>query len=302
MKQLCIRLGMFASLVLLLLLNSEARCQWYKKATDGSLDPFNKNNDYGSHIDTNKLQPMSYETNKFDLKAVVEAGNWHVAWADDIAEKDVLQGLVAAGVSVASANPAPFVAWIKQLVDRTVDSLRRSSQDLPAQVKNEIVNLAMAAIRDAVLGKKANEIARNFGGIGVKAGAIRYSGANKIGGQVITRTWGIKPYIAVRISNPQGVQLVPVPPPNPVPTGFAERFRGNSGFIFEHTGRTWWIVRDPQGNKISDFEEVERNGEYIGLRSLTGFPHVRIHRDRTDVFIHNVSRDWQVAEPGTWQR
>ena len=64
-----------------------------------------------------------YETNKFDLKAQVESGGWVVAWSEDITETDALRGVVAAGISVYSGNPAPFNAWCNQLIDRTISSL-----------------------------------------------------------------------------------------------------------------------------------------------------------------------------------
>ena len=39
---------------------------------------------------------------------------------------------------------------------------------------------------------------RNYDTVDFKAGAIRYSGANYLAGAVVSRTWGMKPYIGFR--------------------------------------------------------------------------------------------------------
>ncbi|MEM8721150.1 MAG: SH3 domain-containing protein [Cyanobacteria bacterium P01_G01_bin.39] len=143
-----------------------------------------------------------YETNKFDKKALVEKNGWKASWADDISETDAARGAVAAGVSIYSANSAPFIAWVEQLVQRTLNTL---SANLEGNARKEAEKLARQIIYDAVSGKSAKEITKQFDTIDFKAGAIKYSGRNYIGNQTISRTWGIKPYVAFRVrsSNPQ---------------------------------------------------------------------------------------------------
>ncbi|WP_081481740.1 hypothetical protein [Paenibacillus elgii] len=143
-----------------------------------------------------------YKTNKFDRKRNVEKGGWVAAWADDIAEKDVLQGIVAAGVSVFSSNPGPFLTWIENLVTRTISSLKASAQQVfTREIRNQIEELAADVIKQAIQGRSAREALKEFKDIGfnVKAGAIEYSGKNMACGKTITSTWGMKPYIAIRV-------------------------------------------------------------------------------------------------------
>ena len=116
-----------------------------------------------------------YQTNKFDLKGQVEAGGWTTSWADDISETDAAQGVVAAGISVYTANSGPFMLWVEQLVQRTLYSI---SADLTGNARKEAERLARQVIYDAVSGKSAKEITRQFDTVDFKAGAIRYSGRN----------------------------------------------------------------------------------------------------------------------------
>ena len=139
-----------------------------------------------------------YETNKFDLKAQVEGGGWTTSWSDDISETDAAQGVVAAGVSIYTANSGPFIIWVEQLVQRTVNSI---SADLTGNALQEAEKLARQIIYDAVSGKSAKEITKQFDTVDFKAGAIKYSGRNLIGNQTVSTTWGLKPYVAFRVTS-----------------------------------------------------------------------------------------------------
>ena len=267
----------FAAFLGLLALPIGAQAQSISDLFDGSLDPFNKNNDLGVHIDTKKLQGH-YETNKFRLKARVEAGGWHVAWADDIAEKDALAGLVAAGVSVNSANPGPFLAWVDYLVNRTMVSLQQSGARIPGNLQREVRGIAAQVIREAVRGRSAKEISRNFGGMGVKAGAIQYSGANMLGNQVVTRTWGIKPYIAVRLTRPPQMQGGP-----PARLPRLPKYRGQqTGMVFQKSpqGREWVAINGR--GVVARFVEVQRTPQFITLQSRSNFPDIRLFANHVE--------------------
>ena len=131
---------------------------------------------------------------------------WIAAWSEDISETDVIVGVVAAGISIYSASPSPFINWVKQLVQRTIDSLKQSAaKDFPQNILDEVVQLATQAIKAAVKGENANEVFKQFGTVDFKAGAIKYSGRNYVWNIFAERydpigppTWGIKPYIAFR--------------------------------------------------------------------------------------------------------
>lgn len=141
-----------------------------------------------------------YKTNKFDQKDKIVSGGWVAGWADDIAEKDVLQGVVAAGVSVYSSNPAPFLYWVETLVNRTISSLSSSvKQRFTAEVRNKVKELTADVIKQAIQGKSARETLSRFDTFDIKSGAIKYSGKNQVCGNTVSTTWGMKPYVAIRI-------------------------------------------------------------------------------------------------------
>ena len=140
-----------------------------------------------------------YQTNKFELKSAVEAEGWVVAWGEDVTERDAAQGVVAAGVSIYSANPAPFVEWCNQLVERTVNSVvADGKRQFPTAIRGQVRDLANQVIKEALQGKDARQVFRRFDTVDFKAGAIRYSGRNYIGDRTIDTTWGIKPFVAFR--------------------------------------------------------------------------------------------------------
>ena len=150
-------------------------------------------------IPTPNVPSMGYQTNKFELKAQTEQGGWVVAWAEDVTETDTIQGVVAAGVSVVSENPGPFYLWVETLVDRTIDSMAADAKArFPGAILGQVRNLAADAIKAAVTGRRGNEVLRNYDTVDFKAGAIMYSGRNFIGNNTVSRTWGLKPYVAFR--------------------------------------------------------------------------------------------------------
>jgi hypothetical protein len=149
---------------------------------------------------------MGYSTNKFDKKAAVEAGGWTVAWSEDITETDLLQGVVAAGVSFASDEPGPFLAWVTSLVQRTAESLESTVEKEAAQVARDVISRALS-------GHSAKEVTKAFSDWDMKAGAITYSGANTVGGVTISKTWGMKVYVGFRQRTPSGQPSAPVNTP-----------------------------------------------------------------------------------------
>ena len=144
-----------------------------------------------------KLPKGEYRTNKFDLKAQVEGGGWVVVWGDDLSETDAASGVVAAGVSIYSSNPALFYKWVETLIDKTVYKI---SSNVPGSVQREAERIARDAIYSAIRGQSPKAIAKNFDTVDFKAGAIKYSGGNYLGGrQIGPATWGLKPYVAFRV-------------------------------------------------------------------------------------------------------
>ncbi|PFF14709.1 hypothetical protein [Bacillus cereus] len=146
-------------------------------------------------------KPTGYETNKPEHKSEVENGTppWVVAWAEDITETDAAEGVIAGVGSVFGANPAPFIAWVENLVNRTISTLVTDAEKrFPEAIKNEVNQLAQEAIKAAIQGKSAKEVLKNYDTVDFKAGAIKYSGKNKACGVTLSTTWGLVPYVAFR--------------------------------------------------------------------------------------------------------
>ncbi len=177
-----------------------------------------------------------YWTDKFELKAQVEAGGWIVGWADDITETDLLEGTV-----VAIENPAMLAAWVESIMVRTVSSL---TDDIQAQINDEIKQqtkqIASQIIKEAIMLKLPKEALAQLAMIDVKAGAIRYSGENRFLGQAISPTFGLKPYIGIRIHSTTSAAATAPP---------LELVR--------------LVAADFNSDKFADFGHVTRKGQLV---------------------------------------
>ncbi len=217
------------------------------------------------------IPPNGFQTNKWDLMQEVEGTGpekWAVAWGDDISETDVAQGVVAAGVSVVSVEPGPFLEWVTNLIQRTIDSMEASAQqNFPNYLRDQMTSLATDAIATAIRGQSANEVIRNFDTVDFKAGAISYSGRNFVGDINLSRTWGLKPYVAFRWrgsapANPLEPQTAqpqngPAPdqqPGQPVPqrVQIINTAPGNVSFSIHAAGQPGWddIVLQPGEERL----------------------------------------------------
>ena len=166
-----------------------AKCQW-------GLLGCNEGGDSGA---IQNVRP-NYKTNKFNLKAQQEAGGWMLAWSDDISETDAISGVVAAGVSIYSGGSA-FTLWIHNLVQRTIQSTMRSAgARFPGYIQDQAENLARQVIYAAMQGGSPRNALQHFDTVDFKAGAIRYTGGNYLGDQLIgPHTWGMKVYLGFRV-------------------------------------------------------------------------------------------------------
>jgi hypothetical protein len=179
------RLAVISGLILMTTSPVYAKCKW-------GITGCNKGGDAGV---IQGSQPH-YETNKFDFKAKQEAGGWVLAWSDDISETDAIKGVVAAGVSAYTGSPA-FVLWVDNLVDKTIQSTTTSaSVRFPDNIRSQVSNIAQEVILAAIQGKSAKSALKSFDTVDFKAGAIRYTGGNYLGKQLVgPHTWGMKIYL-----------------------------------------------------------------------------------------------------------
>ena len=141
-----------------------------------------------------------YKTNKFELVAKQENGGWVLAWSKDITETDAINGVVAAGISIYTGGAA-FSLWVSELVDRTINSVADSGRRrFPEYVRVQSKELAQQVIYAAIQGKSPQQALKNFDTVDFKAGAIRYTGGNYVGDQLVgPHTWGMKIYLGFRV-------------------------------------------------------------------------------------------------------
>lgn len=192
-----------------------------------------------------------YETNKFDKKAKVEGGGWKVSWAKDISETDVLLGFVTAGVSVYDGSTT-FQVWAQNLVRRTISSL---GEDVPKNVKGELTTILKKVVFDAVTGRSAKNTFKQFNTFDFKAGAIKYSGRNRAFCNTISRTWGLKPYVAFKI---RSSIKKPSNPELPIKNAY---FIHNNTVFYSSTGNSHCAFLKPEPHA----EHLRRNKNYIEL-------------------------------------
>lgn len=217
-------------------------------------------------IPTPNLPETGYESNKGDLKKDVVEGGWKAAWADDITETDAAEGLVAAGVSIYSGNPATFYAWVDALVKRTITSLQDSAASVAPEIQSQIEDSASQAIKTALQGKSAHEVVKSFGQVDMKAGAIRYSGRNYIGDQTISRTWGLKPYVAIRVRAP-GDNQPPQPSTNIGPTVDPQADPDEFDTLFDNSQKDYKITLKT-GNRIGGGTDADVFITVVGVRGV----------------------------------
>lgn len=156
-----------------------------------------------------------FETNKWDKKKAVKNGGWYVAYGRELTETDVIEGAVAAGVSVYTANTGPIMAWAERLIDESIAEMQRSLGRLGSEFGQEAQrrarNVAVSQIKKLIQGKRADESGiHNFGNIEFKAGVSEYNGRNMVwdpfyncpndcgGWNTVSTTWALVPYVKLR--------------------------------------------------------------------------------------------------------
>jgi hypothetical protein len=83
---------------------------------------------------------MGFTTNRDQVESEIKQGGWAVAFGRESTEEDVAKGLVAAGVSYATDNPAPFQAWLDELINESVAQLGESAAvNLVPEVRQQAI-------------------------------------------------------------------------------------------------------------------------------------------------------------------
>lgn len=156
---------------------------------------------------------MSYETNKWDVKNRVRSGAWKVAEGREITETDLIQGTVAAGISIYTGDATAFVTWVENLVRESITQLSTSIQrEVSDAARQQSIDLANRTIRRLISGRSAGVELLNIGNVQFKAGVSKYTGRNRTwipnpfsrdGGywQTLSTTHAWQPYVAFRLSS-----------------------------------------------------------------------------------------------------
>lgn len=227
----------------------------------------------------NQLVGGSYSTNKWEVKKDIEGSGtkkWYVAWGREINERDAADGVVAAGVSVFTGG-ASFTLWVENLVRTSILEMQRSIGKLAISFErgfqDRMVAVAEKTISDGLRGKKPNisEIIESIG-IEMKAGVLKYSGANQVilpGGNDVTisRTFGYIPFVAVRLKNNNQINTsIQSDRANPYSSGFqkpgiSENWKKtlNDGSLSEQGSIIQKNIEDKTNQRLQELEEERKN-------------------------------------------
>jgi hypothetical protein len=192
----------------------------------------------------------NYETDKWEIKEQIKAGGWKVAEGGELTETDVIQGVVAAGISIYTGNSAPFVAWLKALVTNCLSQLASNIQtQFTEAARQQAIAVAETTIRNLLSQKSSGAEFLNFGSIQFKAGVAKYMGRNRVwvpnlsleGGywQTLSTTHAWQPYVAMRF-----VSSSPGTTPGGSPPGQtnAQVIAGVKEFIADKWGQNYDIT------------------------------------------------------------
>ncbi|XZJ40754.1 hypothetical protein ACSXCW_03640 [Clostridium perfringens] len=145
-----------------------------------------------------------YVTNKWDTKRGIEDG-WIVAYGREITETDFIEGIVATGISIYTANPEALYLWINNLIEESIARIIESIKEkLTNEVKDQAIIFAMETIKGLVSDKSGGDVIKEIGGIGFKAGVASYTGHNQakaLGSDwhTISTTNAFQPYVGIKI-------------------------------------------------------------------------------------------------------
>jgi len=78
--------------------------------------------------------------------------------------------------------------------------MRSAETRFPDYIERDAESLAQQVIFDAIQSKSSRNALRNYDTVDFKAGAIRYTGGNYLGNQLVgPHTWGMKIYLGFRV-------------------------------------------------------------------------------------------------------
>jgi len=95
----------------------------------------------------------SWQSNKGNMENQIRAGGWIVAYGRELTEQDALEGAVAIGVSIFSANSSPALEWLDELVNESLAKLETSILNtFTSAVRQEAINFALKVLQNLLQG------------------------------------------------------------------------------------------------------------------------------------------------------
>lgn len=146
-----------------------------------------------------------YTSNKKSKQAAVKKGGWKVAWGKEINETHALNAAAATYFSGGVGGTAYVTALLNESQVEMMKAVRQTGNVFTKDMQKELRNWAGRVISDSIKQRKpASSTFKRHPQVDVKAGVMTYSGGNKLFGQVVAPTFGMIPYVAVRIRVPSG--------------------------------------------------------------------------------------------------
>ena len=238
---------------------------------------------------------MGFISNRDDIKGPITQGGWApptgaVAFGGEIQVADIAEGLVDGVISIYAENPAPFLAWLEQLMSKALIQMEQAiiSSFTPV-VRQQAVSFASNIIKQLLQGRTSGEQFINLLDFRFKTGVAQFSGQNTqwlpdfSGGH--EQAWGPFipswcPYVGFRA----------VPHNNPPPSHPVVRTMWvGSPSLIKHEGTIW--IEYQNNNVIARFTQESEDQNFIYLYDQSRNLHLA---------LGNGSGYWRQGNSGSW--
>ena len=146
-----------------------------------------------------------YTSNKKSRQASVRKGGWKVAWGKEINETHALSAAAATYFSGGVGGTAYVTNLLNESQMEMMKAVRQTGNVFAKDMQKELKNWAGRVISDSIRQRKASSSTfSKHPQVDVKAGVMTYSGGNMLFGKIVAPTFGMIPYVAVRIRVPKG--------------------------------------------------------------------------------------------------
>jgi hypothetical protein len=122
-----------------------------------------------------------FVSNRDDIENGIRAGNWVVAFSKrELTETDALLALAAVGVAIYTDDPEIVIAYLNEVIDESIVGIQTAiPETVSAELRAQVQNYALPAIKHYLLGMSSGESNERFGDFGIKAGVAQFIGHNE---------------------------------------------------------------------------------------------------------------------------